>query len=385
MNLAIVTNILTPYRIPLFEAISRQVDRLSVLLMAETEENRDWILEAYRFDADVLPGFHLPIRGRETAVHMNYGVTERLRRLNPDLVLSGGFAPANWGALLYCAKHRKPYLAWGELALRSCAGGSRLRHGLRRLICGLSSGAIASSSEAKHVFMHYGIDEKDILLAPMPIDVDYVNSKVAACRAHPGFRDVKSRYPGPVLLSVARLIDAKGYPQLFDMYAEIVKTRPETTLLVVGDGPERERYVNHIAARGWGNLHLVGHVQWRDLMTYYAIADIVVFPSLADTFGAVIAEGMAAELPVISSIHAAATEDLIEEGKTGFVIDPLDISGSIQTILKVLAMPEEELRRVGREAFLRARNIGIEGSARRMIEFFHSKVKPGASRAIRHR
>ncbi|MDV3243337.1 MAG: hypothetical protein LOY00_16460, partial [Methylocaldum sp.] len=65
--------------------------------------------------------------------------------------------------------------------------------------------------------------------------------------------------------------------------------------------------------------------------------------------------------------------------------DPLDISGSIQTILKVLAMPEEELRRVGREAFLRVRNIGIEGSARRMIEFFHSKVKPGASRAIRHR
>ena len=58
MNLAVITNILTPYRVPLFEAIGKRVDRLHVLLMAEREENRDWILGATPFQCDVLPGFH---------------------------------------------------------------------------------------------------------------------------------------------------------------------------------------------------------------------------------------------------------------------------------------------------------------------------------------
>lgn len=79
-------------------------------------------------------------------------------------------------------------------------------------------------------------------------------------------------------------------------------------------------------------------------MRYYAIVDVLVFPTLADTFGAVIAESMVAEPAVVSSIHAAATEDLIEDGKTGFAIDPLDISGSVRTILNVLALPEADRR-----------------------------------------
>ena len=49
MNLAVITNILTPYRVPLFEAIGKRVDRLHVLLMAEREENREWMVAKRRF------------------------------------------------------------------------------------------------------------------------------------------------------------------------------------------------------------------------------------------------------------------------------------------------------------------------------------------------
>jgi hypothetical protein len=121
MNLAVVTNILTPYRVPLFEAIGKRVDRLHVLLMAEREENREWTFDAVAFQHEVLPGFHVKLPGAEVSLHVNHGVMRALRRLNPDVVLSGGYAPANLTAWLFCRLHQRPFVGWGELSMQDVA------------------------------------------------------------------------------------------------------------------------------------------------------------------------------------------------------------------------------------------------------------------------
>ena len=92
MNVVVVTNILTPYRVPLFEALAEQCEQFTVLLMAEREENRQWVFGELPFRTEVLPGWHVRPRGAEVSLHLNYGVVRRLRLLNPDIVLSGGFA-----------------------------------------------------------------------------------------------------------------------------------------------------------------------------------------------------------------------------------------------------------------------------------------------------
>ena len=56
MNLVVLTNILTPYRIPLFEEIAKRVDQITVLVMAESHDDRDWSLEQYDFKVLVIPG-----------------------------------------------------------------------------------------------------------------------------------------------------------------------------------------------------------------------------------------------------------------------------------------------------------------------------------------
>src|SRR5437773_1576549 len=102
MRLVVVTNILAPYRIPLFEALRSRVDDFTVLLMARQEENRQWQFDQYSFKADFLPGFHILPSGAEVSVHINYGVIRRLIRLKPDVVLSGGFSLTNFAAFFYC-------------------------------------------------------------------------------------------------------------------------------------------------------------------------------------------------------------------------------------------------------------------------------------------
>ena len=85
-KIAIVTNILTPYRIPLFEEIEHLADDIKLFLMADSESNRMWNLEQHSFKTEVFPGFHIRPPGYETAFHINHSVISRLKKFNPDVV-----------------------------------------------------------------------------------------------------------------------------------------------------------------------------------------------------------------------------------------------------------------------------------------------------------
>ena len=322
MNLAMVTNILTPYRIPLFEAIGKRVDRLHVLLMAEREENRDWTLAPATFQHEVLPGFHVKLPGAEVSLHVNHGVMRALRRMNPDVVLSGGYAPANLTAWLYCRLHRRLFLGWGELSLHDVERTSALKRALRRVMTTWSAGSIASSSEAREVFIHFGALPERVLMSPMPIDIERFHEGAQRWRDSDWLQTERRRYPGPILLSVGRLTERKGYRELFAIYAKVLGQRSDVSLLIVGDGPDRAIYESHVRSQNWKHVHFLGFRQADEVVKYLALADIFVFHTLADPFGAVLSEAMAAELPVVSSIYAAATMDLVDDGVTGFRIDP---------------------------------------------------------------
>lgn len=379
MRLAVVTNILTPYRIPLFEAMRSRVDALTVFVMADREENRDWELERYDFKLEILPGFHANPRSHPVSTHWNYGVVSALRRFAPDVVLSGGFAPANVGARLYCLLFGRAFVGWGELSAQDATMASRVRRGVRRWMTSGSAGSIASSTEARGVFLHYGAKPETVLTCVMPIDVDRFSEETRAFRTTQAYRNLRSRYSLPILLVVGRVMREKGFPELFRIYERLLPTWPEASLLIVGDGPDRSRYESDVTAKGWRNVHFVGFQQLAGLCRFLAIADVFVFPTLADPFGAVLSEAMAAGLPVASSLYAAATNDLVEDGVSGFRIDPENTEASVTTIREILAMDSEQRLAVGLAAYLRVKRFDVHASADSMVRFM-----AGLQKAPRH-
>ncbi len=68
-------------------------------------------------------------------------------------------------------------------------------------------------------------------------------------------------------------------------------------------------------------VRVLSSVGFPELLAAYRIADLFVFPSVAEGFGHVLLEALASGLPVLSTTHTAAP-DLIEEGREGFVIPP---------------------------------------------------------------
>ncbi len=110
--------------------------------------------------------------------------------------------------------------------------------------------------------------------------------------------------PRPIAVYVGRLAAEKNLDAFLGMAWE-------GSRLVVGDGPDRARL-----ERKFPDAHFVGYRHGEDLARHVAAADVMVFPSLTDTFGLVNLEAMASGVPV-AAYPVTGPMDVIEEGSSG--------------------------------------------------------------------
>jgi len=98
-------------------------------------------------------------------------------------------------------------------------------------------------------------------------------------------------------------------------------------LVVVGDGPKRREYEAEFP-----RVQFLGMKMHDELAQVYAQADVLVFPSLTDTFGMVIIEAMACGTPV-AAYPAPGPIDIIEQGKNGYL--SADLSVAVRECLQI--------------------------------------------------
>ena len=116
-RLVILSEIIAPYRIPVFNALARhpEID-LHVIFLAESDPGlREWRVykDEIQFSYQVLPSWRQRVAGHKLL--LNRGMKEALREANPDAILCGGYNyPAAWQALRWAGKNRVPFMAWIE-------------------------------------------------------------------------------------------------------------------------------------------------------------------------------------------------------------------------------------------------------------------------------
>ena len=99
-----------------------------------------------------------------------------------------------------------------------------------------------------------------------------------------------------------------------------------------------------------GCVVFAGFRQIGELPSFYAGAGAFVHPALEEPWGLVINEAMASGLPVLSSRNVGAAEELVQEGKTGFLFDPGDVNSIAESLFKMFSMSEPDRRKMGVEA-----------------------------------
>jgi glycosyltransferase involved in cell wall biosynthesis len=161
----------------------------------------------------------------------------------------------------------------------------------------------------------------------------------------------------PVVLFVAALDAAHHFKGLRTLLQVWPHLNTDATLLVVGDGDMRAVYQAEAEQLGIaGRVHFAGKVEHGALPQYFAAADLVVLPSTPpESFGLVLIEAMACGRPVIGS-RIPGVRRVVDDGRTGFLVEPANPAALAAAMERVLTMPEADRKQLGEEGRRKAVN-----------------------------
>lgn len=358
---------------------SRGVD-LVAIETASADATYAWAPEADTgaFTRDTL------FRGREyesvPAVEIDRAVACALDRHDPDAVAVASYStPDARAALAWCRRHRRVAVMLFD-SRREDAPRSAWREAPKRVLVRQFDAALVGGSPHRTYATELGVPQSHVFTPADVVDNGYFQERADAVRAAPD--DVEDLPglggPAPFFLSSNRFIERKGLPTLLHAYAAY---RSEASapwrLVLLGDGPLRGP-LEHMASDTEG-VTFAGFLQIQDLPVYYARAGAYVHPALADQWGLVVNEAMAAGLPVIVSTGAGCAPDLVDKGGNGFTVPPDDPAALADRLRQVAALSPSEREAMGARSREIIAGFGLEEFA----EGLWSAVHAGRSRSAR--
>ena len=320
-QVAIITSIIAPYRIPVFNALAAFDDvDLTVYFLSATRAGRDWRVytDEIRFRYHVLREYRTSFSLLDIKASLELLLL--LQKGEHEVVVWGGYTyPTSWIGLLLARSFGKTSILWSESNIFDkprrktieLLKSQIVKHFDRWLACG---------STARDYLVSLGARGSEVYIAPNAVDTPFLatHSRLAREKAHVLKR--QSGYPSRVILFVGQLVPRKGVADLLKAFRKI--ETPEVGLVIVGDGPERSQYERFCEEHDLQNVFFEGFQHRETLPRYYGLADLFVMPSLSEPWGLVLNEALSCSLPVIGSTVAGATQDLILPGANGYTCAP---------------------------------------------------------------
>jgi glycosyltransferase involved in cell wall biosynthesis len=121
-----------------------------------------------------------------------------------------------------------------------------------------------------------------------------------------------------IILSVSNLYSkVKGHKFLVEAIAELLKVRQDVLCVIVGDGKFRTKIAKQILKYNLqNNVVLVGKKPYQEIPFWMNACDLLVVPSLFESFGIVQIEAMACGIPVVATRNGGS-EEIITSNNLG--------------------------------------------------------------------
>jgi 1,2-diacylglycerol 3-alpha-glucosyltransferase len=340
-RLLILTEIIAPYRIPVFNVLARREELdLEVIFLAETDKTlRQWNIyeNEIRFSHRVLKSWRW--RTRKFNFLLNRGLWPALNRIRPQVIICGGYNyAAYWEALLWARRHRVPFVLWSESNSHDARREWPWVESLKAYFLSSCNRFVVPGKASLNYLRALGSAEASISIAPNAIDNDLFATEAEKTRDNAGQFREKLKLPPRFILFVGRLVPEKGVFDLLEAYARLERDlRSEIGLVFAGNGVSRDELMRQAQQIAPGKVCFPGFSQREDLASLYALAEALVLPTHSDPWGLVVNEAMACGLPIIVTDVAGCSADLVDDGWNGFVVPPQspeELSHAIDSLAK---------------------------------------------------
>jgi glycosyltransferase involved in cell wall biosynthesis len=257
-----------------------------------------------------------------------YRMRNEIRARTPDVIVSF-MDTMNVAAILSCVGRSIPVIVSerNDPALHRIGRAKEL---LRNSLYTKASLVVVQTERVARYFSESLLSKLRIIANPVP---------VAPAQARPDQFNKSGRLR---LIAIGRLEPHKNFDRLIESFARLALQQPNWDLRILGEGPERRKLTSLVRSLGLDSrVELPGLVQdvWSDL----AASHLIAAPSSYEGFPNALAEGLSAGLPAIGRKGVSGVEDLIVDGKTGFLVeDGLDpLTDALSTLMSGAKMRSE--------------------------------------------
>lgn len=291
----------------------------------------------------------LGVANKGIRIPIQKGLFKRIKETKPEVLLSDGFFQWTYAPLIL------RMMGWNKIRHIMCyektphteRKAARWRIWYRKLVSKWID-AIDCNGKLCEEFVTNTIGfSKPITYGHMTADTSGMATNVASTtKAEVEKLREELNIHGLTFIYVGRLIPLKGLMQLLKAWKKAALSN--ATLLLVGDGKQREEIESYIESQQLSNVRLAGSINYDDLGPYYKAADCFIIPTLEDNWSLVVPEAMAAGLPIACSIYNGCHPELVHP-ENGWTFDPLNVDDTVAT-LKAISDSRDRLKVMGEES-----------------------------------
>jgi glycosyltransferase involved in cell wall biosynthesis len=359
-KLLFITNHPSPHMADLFRAIHRHpAMELQVIFGASADPSRPWGSHAAGFPNTVLP--RVPI---STPLPLNAGIIRYVldhARRGYRPIVDVYTMPSSLISACVLVLARKPWLLFSEApGLDYLAGGmkSSIRAFCVRQLAQRAAGVLAVSRNAVRTYRQICPEAR----------VEHFQYYMEATKFREIRRDCTSRSKGLRFLFCGSLYPLKA-PDEALMASELLQENGlPHTLIFAGSGPMEAELRKYSHAHGLSNVEFRGSVAWHTRHEVFSDGDVLVHPTKHDGWGMVVAEALAAGMPVITTEACGAGVDFVRDGVNGFLLGSRHHTGSLAERMAHFIRFPAELERMGKAARKSVRDWTPEAGAGRLCQ-----------------
>ncbi|MGT8840175.1 glycosyltransferase family 4 protein [Vibrio cholerae] len=323
-RIAILTNMVTPYRVPFFNELAKRVSSLDVLTCVDREVDRSWdVKNAKSYNVKKLAGITVNLNKGSDAkriLHFRFGIIWYLLFNKPDLIIIGDASWTSFIAGLFCRILRTNYVVWNEITTTS-----KISTGLvGRLRLNLYKGAfhlIASCTMARDYLTNCQVPPHKISIVNNAVDNDFFLAKKHEHEHRKNeIRESLGIHTGAfAFIYVGQLISRKRVLETVEFVAKLSKEF-NTHLIVAGSGPLEGAMRDTAKNMNFKDISFLGYTDADRLSELYIASDALILLSDDEPWGMVVNEAIIFHKQIYCSANVAAAVEVNELYDIGYII-----------------------------------------------------------------